>query len=406
MFYSVSFPFFTLIYLLRGVEITTMLIATGFSFCIVQLFLLMGITFFAGVNSWMSAAVRFVALLICGGGLFFFCGMMLYGLILHQIGIHDDNLDYWRICIISAALFIALPIPLLFLASCQFAPVEANRMWAFRVAATVLLLPSFVICCALTYFHSFFSIIFSFDVTPSFGVWVILTLFPFIFFCFLAMHEREKYGFRVRRNIPRSFLGRLVAFPFYTGDYNALAWLSGWFLLLIAAVPIYERTIVPSLPPYLNMSLKWISPLLAAALLTYGYVSFTLYLWSRFLYRWVDKSWIGMITFALLVTAFAGNYAAVYFTADDIFLAQMLSPFFLFVPNYLALMWGPYYYSGDEWSIQLYFSLGVFAFFLAVNLRETRRMFRMFKREDGRQQTADDRKQEVEERKNEEYFGA
>jgi hypothetical protein len=176
----------------------------------------------------------------------------------------------------------------------------------------------------------------------------------------------------------RSFLGRLFAFPFYTGDYNALAWLSGWFLLMIIAVPIYE-----AIQPRHGFSLMVFSSFFSAALLTYGYVSFTLYLWSKFLYRWVPKAWIGMITLALLLFAVVGNYAAVYFTDTvDIFIqTQILSVFFMIVPNYLFFLEGPGYY-GTEWSVQLYFSLGVFALFFAVNLRETVRMFREFKRID------------------------
>ena len=362
MFYSVSFPFLTLIYLLRGVEITTLLLATAFSFCVVQLFVLMAIVFFAGVDSWASAAIRLVAFLICGGGLLFICLMMLYYVVQYRI---PDILDS---CILFGIFFVALPILLLFLASCQFAPIEANRMWAFRVAATVLMLPSFLVCFALSGlgFHI------GWGLEWSFFFWVLITIYPFFFFCFLSMHERERYGFRLRRNIPRSFPGRLIAFPFYTGDYNALAWLSCWFLLLLVAIPIHELVIKP------HNAMREICSLLAAALLTYGYVSFTLYLWSRFLYRWVAKAWIGLITLALLVIAFAGTYAAVYFTALDIFDARMLSPFFIFVPNYIFFFWGPGY--NYEWSVQLYFSLGVFALFLAVNLREMRRMFMEFKR--------------------------
>ena len=276
----------------------------------------------------------------------------------------------WALIMISAAQFLLLPTLLFFLASCQFAPVEANRMWAFRVMATVILLSSFVICLIFSLFNLFPS-----TGAPYFGIWILLVIYPFIVFCFLAMHERERYGFRVRRNIPRSFLGRLAAFPFYTGDYNALAWLSGWFLLTIIAVPIYEAVQARH-----GFGLMVFSPLFSAALLTYGYVSFTLYLWSKFLYRLVPKPWIGMITLALLLLAFVGNYAAVYFTDTvDIFMqTQILSVFFLIVPNYLWFIDGPG--NRGEWSIQLYFSLGVFALFLAVNLRETVRMFREFKR--------------------------
>ena len=372
MFYSVSFPFLTLIYLMRGVEITTLLVATAFSFCVVQLFVLMVLVFFSGVDSWASAAVRLVAFLICGSGLFFFCATVLYALIMEEVFLRG-NLQV--LCVISTSLFVALPIPLLFLGSCQFAPIEANRMWAFRVAATVLLLPSFFICFALSGlgFHI------GWGLEWSFFFWVIITIYPFFFFCFLSMHERERYGFRLRRNIPRSFLGRLVAFPFYTGDYNALAWLSCWFLLLLVTIPIHELMIKP------HNAMIEICPLLAAALLTYGYVSFTLYLWSRFLYRQVAKAWIGLITLALLIIAFAGTYAAVYFTAMDIFDARILSPFFIFVPDYFPFLWEIFYsyhsyWPNNEWSVQLYFSLGVFALFLAVNLREMRRMFMEFKR--------------------------
>ena len=365
MFYSVSFPFFTLIYLLRGVEITTLLLATAYSFCAVQLFLLMALVFFAGVNSWISAVVRLVAFLVCGGGLFFFTAMVFYDLILREQYQQGDAI--WALIILSAAKFLLLPTLLFFLASCQFAPVEANRMWAFRITATVILLPSFVIG------------LFNFFPSPglsSIGIWIILVFYPFIFFCFLAMHERERYGFRLRRNIPRSFLGRLAAFPFYTGNYNALAWLSCWFLLLIVAVPIYEWMV----PGSRWNNLKTLQVAFSAALLTYGYVSFTLYLWSKLLYRWVSKPWIGSITFALLLLAFVGNYTAVYFT-DSLGLVeftQVLHVFFLIVPNYLWVLPGPS--DGSEWSVQLYFSLGVFALFFAVNLRETVRMFKTFQR--------------------------
>ncbi len=369
MFYSVSFPFITLVYLLRGVEITTMLLATGYSFCTVQLILLLAIVFFAGADSWISAMLRLVAFLFCGGGLFGFSAMVLYSLVL--TGQYDSN--FQSFCFICLAQFLLLPILLFFLASCQFSPVEANRMWAFRVAATAILIPSFLICLFLTMSNSSIPG----DWERIFTQWIVFTFYPFVFFCFLAMHERERYGFRMRRNIPRSFLGRLIAFPFYTGDYNALVWLTCWIVPVIVAVPICETAI-----HYFGyMSLKRLSPCFAAALLTYAYVSFTLYLWSRFLYRRVAKAWIGAITFSLLVAAFIGNYTIIYLTAGDIFLSQLLSPFFLLIPNYLCFMNVNYY--DREWTVQLYFSLGVFVLFLGVNLRETVRMFRTFRRWDG-----------------------
>ena len=291
---------------------------------------------------------------------------MIYYMILDESYKHEPG----AFCLMAAAKFLLLPALLYFLASCQFAPPQANRMWAFRVVATAVLLISFLPCFALSLVSLYFGRGFLDDWAGFFCLWAVLTPYPFIFLTFLAMHEREQYGFRLRRNIPKSFLGRLFVFPFYTGDYNALLWISFWITLSSVAVLCYE-----GMSPYENLT--ELSPLFSAVLLTYGYASFTLYLWSKFLYKWVAKQWLGAVAFALIISGMVLNYGIVYFTASDLLDGYMLSPFLLFVPNYFFFL--DMSYHNNEWSIQLFSSLGVFALFFAVNLRETVRMFRTFK---------------------------
>ncbi|MGL6193365.1 MAG: hypothetical protein ACRC2T_00915, partial [Thermoguttaceae bacterium] len=224
MFYSVTFPFITVLYLLRGVDIVVIVHAFVFTFFLVLMLQTLVLGFLAGTRTFLDLVPRGLVLLLCGGGLLFFAFFILSDFIIE--GNRSDSLwDYIIIItILYGSYFFVVPFGMLFLATCQFAPLQANRMFATRILLTVLGLLAIIGCVIADIINYYYSIVSG----PGFGyygVCLFLGIYPVALFSIVAMSERCSYGLRLRKNIPRSFIGRLLVFPFYTGDCNAFVWL-------------------------------------------------------------------------------------------------------------------------------------------------------------------------------------
>lgn len=311
LFYTASLPFFVLLYLFRGVEIAPIFAALFFTFGMVQTLHVILLAFLAGTNSIATAIVRSVfALFVLAVFYFTFFFITALGIDTAfnpggflSIGFLEALFFFSIFVVINSILWFFLALP-------QFAPPESNRMFITRCAATLLVLGTYGWALAMCRYGP----------EPLF-TWVGFAQFPLGLLCVLAVHERGTYGVRLRRGIPKTPFWRLVAFPLFTGDLNALIWL-GVVIILTTTLPLLAYSLGPKHYDYFL-------PMFSSIYMCYTYAVLSLFLWKRVFYRWLSKEWIWHITVGLLIIA----------TLVSVFLSTTLfrfrpygSPELLFLP--------------------------------------------------------------------------
>lgn len=222
LIFSVCMPFMILTYLLRGIDLPTILGILGFGFALCALANAMGL--FAGTVSgtWF---IRGLVMVGVGLGLFYMTigalGMA-QGALMFGRGIIGRGMSWWA-AVGTVLLFGVLGIGLLYvLAVALMSPKTSNRMLAPRlyVAATLLITGVVMFAWSLVERSQ-----------GPFSIWTVMSGTVLAALTVAALGERDAWSVRVRRTIPRNRLLRLLAFSCYTGSAGGIA----WYVLLFAA---------------------------------------------------------------------------------------------------------------------------------------------------------------------------
>ncbi len=215
LLFSAVFPFFTLAYLLRGLDLLTFLRTVYLIFLLIHTF--NSVVIFVACAIRTTVQMVFVGFFLVfpffymvSGSLYFLSSYPIFGF----AGTGDT--------LLTATLF-ALSIIGFFLvgAIVIISPNSSNRMLPMRLFLSIWLLLSlgFVL-----YFRSIWGVGF----VDSFDVWCTLHIVMLGAFIPFLTSERDEWNFRIRRTIPRVALFRLFVFPFYTGAACGLVWWLGY----------------------------------------------------------------------------------------------------------------------------------------------------------------------------------
>lgn len=254
--YSVALPFLMLTYLLRGIDLPTILVATAGAFfatvCAAQFGIFFGalpisralkIVFFAlfGLQALFAVPGLFITMALTPGA--------------RSSPLFMMTDDFWSAFGLSAgfggawlALFYAAAVTLLM-------PPAANRARPLRATLSGLWAVGGAIACAAAAIHRDSSYL-----VP----WVVFAALFCILFILMATSERWTLGPRVRREIPRARWRRALARPFFSGTVGGLLW-----ALLVGAITAIVCALVDR---------RWPDPELKDALETLGLA--TLYVWG------------------------------------------------------------------------------------------------------------------------------
>ncbi|HBT75671.1 MAG TPA: hypothetical protein DEB39_01820 [Planctomycetaceae bacterium] len=257
LFYSCTLPFMTLAFMLRGVDSGNALVLIACSFLLIQTFNVMCLGFLAGARSYLEAGLRTIPLLVLGLAVFYVF-VWDFAREIYQGTMWRDLLMVFLM--IAFFLYAVVPAGMLFLAACQFASPQSNRMFLTRVVMSVF--------GAVSLGAAFLMQLAWRDMDNALPIWVLFAMYPCFLLCFTACCERREYGLRLRAGIPRTTLGRLLAFPFYTGDCNAVVWLLLWIL---AGNAVYWTGTAIRQPPGYSWDWITIAPLISAVLLSFNY---------------------------------------------------------------------------------------------------------------------------------------
>lgn len=209
--FSASAPFILLSFLLRGIDIATilMVLATG---------LLM--SWFLNLTAIAAGCIRGKLMLRGIVMLVFF--MMLWGGVTNIIGTWMLSIgssmvffsEWFNTIMTLSALLIISGLIYIF-ARAMLSPASSNRMLPMRLAMMITWLLSL---------GMFFITIFQSNAPEAIAAWMVMWFIVFVVAMISGSGEREDWLPRVRRRIPRNLLGRLGFYLISTGNGSGILW--------------------------------------------------------------------------------------------------------------------------------------------------------------------------------------
>jgi len=232
LLFSASLPFLVFSYVLRGVDFVTIAILLALAMAVVISQSVVAL--FIGA---LPASRPFKILLAIG---FFFSTFAVYAPVLgfaaQLLRFGTPMLtgapQFWMMAAMFAAVVVTIDAMLLVLTTAMITPAAANRALPIRVMLAVVWLLSLAVplWSAMEY-RSGLALL----------VWAIAQLVLITIVLLSATSERESWGARVARTIPRNPKVRPLAFLFYSGSAGGTLWA---VLLYAATILTYWRAVV------------------------------------------------------------------------------------------------------------------------------------------------------------------
>ena len=285
LIYIACTPFMAFTYFLRGIDLPSIFISLGIGFVMVVASA-QGAVFVACMPVARMFKVIFALAAMVVFGAIYFVTMAAVNEVI-RLGVTRRNL--WQE-IIVAGLLICFLIGLFFVMSVALIkPAASNRALPVRLFITASwLLGGLTVVAVATVEKSNWPLM----------AWLIAfetVLAPALF---AAVSERDLPGRRALRSIPKSPLGRALAFFFFSGAANGVAWTSAMIVLTLAVAWAW----VKSFPTHLNAkdlveSVKW----MGGMCLYFFCYAMTGALLRRFLFRRIGTELTWLIGAALLL---------------------------------------------------------------------------------------------------------
>ena len=300
MLFSATLPFITIAYMLRGIDLRTIL-ETCFA---IGLMLLVSLSTTILVFCRTKTYVQMIGLLIlyaflcCVGIYAFLCGLVFYMLgPMMRLGF---GVEWWQF-VLGGAFVLLTVLLILSGAISRVAAASTNRMMPFRI--------TYVAYMILTLGVSFIVA----NVTPNFENFPLFMVFVHYFF-FLAMIVistcgRDNWGLRIKRTVPSNIVLRFLLFPFYSGAINGIAWL---FILAATLFGAYRLALpIASLGHTFNaVDMNDVFRYgVTGAIMTYAFCALAM----AVRVRWLKRHLAAAHTW-LLAIAFFGGFYTIYFT--------------------------------------------------------------------------------------------
>lgn len=280
LFLTMTLPFLSVAFLMRGVDLRILFWTGLIYFCLMQLQHFVTVMFYSGAST-----VPRIVMFTFPWGLCQFL-LSIFGLFATpSIAYEFIRRGDYGLVILLIALFLAFMLTAIVLTLVQLLPATSNRMMPVRVLLFVAHLGFLatlwggVVYCGVMMkpMRRFLDVIDEVHIAFCF-------LFPYLFLIFIC--ERDSLTPRVRPTVPRSFRGRLLAFPFYTGVAHAMV----FALLLLSLEAAYVVSIwgINTSRHYCfwgNMNA------ISAGLLFFDYCATVLALHYLYLHRYFERQW-------------------------------------------------------------------------------------------------------------------
>lgn len=314
LFLSMTLPFLSATYLLRGVDARIILFGAFVLFGMTQCHYALALAFLSGVKTIYQAVGRAVPMLL----LQFLAGFFFYQLLITVVNHELSKLNFDN-AVLFPGLILSIAYALLaLLGLVQLSPENSNRMLPFRVALTIFYAVVCVLILASPPLAAFFETSYPKETEiwywAFWGSYVLLGYFIFPCFVLIFICERNLYSPRIRQMIPASLGKRLMLFTFYTGAANAIVWsiLLLCVKLCVAAVYCLVAPLTPSrvYEPYLAEAV-WTN--FSSNFLFLDYALTTLLLYNILFHRWMQRHWVWIPLAALALVFIAFFFFVIFF---------------------------------------------------------------------------------------------
>lgn len=331
LIFSACAPFMTFTYLLRGIDIPSILLVLVLDFLVVLLCTQGAI--FLGVVPTNLALKLFLGL--SGLGLLTFVGGSMWGvsveLLDRGLGSLLDTVEFWLIAG-SIAIAIVAVIGLLFTWSVAIvSPPSVNRALPVRLYLLGFWLVTGGAAALLT---GYFRLLFPLYIWE--GVVTVLLCAQIL----VSINEREQWGQRVRRTIPRRWWLRGPAFLTYSGAAGGVLFAVLLLALTLSLVSVPPDYWIHSLPASLETTFRrrYTLGFLLAALYTFDYCMLAVWLRYTLLQRLIKASYTWVLALLLLGLGLSVPFLLMFlFLSDEVRYAN-LTPWWQ-ISNPLTTIW-------------------------------------------------------------------
>jgi hypothetical protein len=264
--FSACAPFMVITFLLRGIDPPTIVFILFLDAMIVLAATQVAIFVATMPLGWpIKALLGLVLLGVSFSGFIAMTGWISFSLLGLGVGSMLDDPDFWIGMGITLACWLAAVAMLFFLSVAVIAPPTANRALLPRLYFTLVLLVSFV---------GFSYLVVRFTDTDPLEAWLVFVTIFLTLAALISASERETFGPRLRRTIPRFTLLRLPAFLLYSGAAGGLLWSALLYALTLGGVwaVVSQRSPLPGFTLYDGMMGDWLARFTSVGFWVFGYL--------------------------------------------------------------------------------------------------------------------------------------
>jgi hypothetical protein len=206
-FLSICLPFMVICYLMRGIDIFTIL-----TYILIMFILFQPILMFAIFFSTLP-----ISLMLFRGLLFGSCvylASFIFTLVTSSLTAFSIiNIQDLKFIIILSLISTEITLFLFLLALIPISSKPSNRVMPVRIFFLFVFVFNMILCYFFKALNA--SMIFL-------SIYYVLSILGILISC----SEREEYNYRILKDIPKNFLKRFFFFPFYTGAVNGMTFFS------------------------------------------------------------------------------------------------------------------------------------------------------------------------------------
>jgi len=295
VFLSVSLPFATIAYMMRGLDLLLVFNTACLLFLFTQLHYVLAVTFLSGAKTLTRIYLFGLTLLVLQGLTYFFGIVFASELSLDNRVPQGVIVNAYLITILAIAVLIPFAV-------CQLSPESSDRMKPVRIGLTgVCLLMIFVFVFYFLAEGNGWSLYGCSDAIEGFAIGITFCVFMFYpYLSLISICEREDWSIRQRIRLPESPFLRLLLFPFSTGVYNAICWHFCYlavsaFFFAVAYTLSENYQFSNDFGEFVRQGL-W--RLLSFSILMFDYTVTAFLLWKLVLHRWLSRE---KLAFSLFV---------------------------------------------------------------------------------------------------------
>ena len=227
--FSACAPFMVITYLLRGIDLPTILFVLGVDALIVLATTQVAIFVGTLPIGWPVKLLLGMILIGVAGSAYAGVTGAVWGWISFGVGSAMADSDFWVGVAVFVGCWLAGVVTVFLLSVAIVAPPTSNRALPLRVYLTLVWTGTFGLFLWLAQWNG--------D-TELLVVWMAFTLGALVLAVIVSAGERDTVGPRLRRSIPRNRLLRVPAFLFYSGITGGLLWCAILIALTFVAVGV------------------------------------------------------------------------------------------------------------------------------------------------------------------------